>query len=96
MAPKIYYMGYAGVVNIAGLRIAGISGIYKGFDYSKGHFEKPPYDSDAVRTVYHVRKMEIFRMKQVCRTFDAAENYALGKLHLRVALMFFSSVEKLM
>ena len=30
------YSGYANVVNIGGLRIAGISGIYKYGDYYKG------------------------------------------------------------
>ena len=28
VAPNIYYLGAAGVVNFAGLRIAGLSGIY--------------------------------------------------------------------
>jgi lariat debranching enzyme len=36
VAPNIYYMGYASVINFAGLRIAGLSGIYKGKDFNKG------------------------------------------------------------
>ncbi|XP_013785231.1 lariat debranching enzyme B-like [Limulus polyphemus] len=35
VCPNIYYMGFAGVVNFGGLRIAGLSGIYKGADYLK-------------------------------------------------------------
>jgi hypothetical protein len=35
-APNIYYMGYAGVINFGGVRIAGISGIYKHYNYDKG------------------------------------------------------------
>lgn len=68
VAPRIYYMGYAGVVNFGGLRIGGISGIYKPVDYMKGHFEKAPYSEDAKRSVYHVRNVEVFRMKQVKET----------------------------
>lgn len=65
VAPNIYYLGYAGVVNYGGLRIAGISGIYKPYDYDKGHFEKPPYSDKTKRSVYHVRNTEVFRLKQV-------------------------------
>ncbi|XP_071451969.1 lariat debranching enzyme [Hetaerina americana] len=70
VAPNIYYMGYAGVINIAGVRIAGISGIYKGRDYFKGHYEKPPYSDDTKISAYHVRNVEVFRMKQVQQPID--------------------------
>ncbi|VEN49159.1 unnamed protein product [Callosobruchus maculatus] len=70
VAPNIFYMGYAGVINIAGLRIAGLSGIYKGRDYMKGHFEKVPYDENSKRSVYHVRNLEVFRLKQLSGKID--------------------------
>ena len=36
VAPNIYYLGNAGCVQFGGLRIAGLSGIYKESDYGKG------------------------------------------------------------
>ena len=65
MAPNIYYLGYAGVVNVNGIRIGGLSGIYKGHDYMKGRFEKPPYDHSTQRSVYHIRNLDVFRLKQL-------------------------------
>lgn len=70
VAPKIYYMGYASIVNVAGVRIGGLSGIYKGHDYLRGHFEKPPYTEESKRSAYHVRNLEIFRLKQVQQPID--------------------------
>jgi lariat debranching enzyme len=63
VAPNIYYMGAAGIVTVKGVRIGGISGIYKSHDYQKGHFERPPYDRSTLRSVYHVRNLEVYRMK---------------------------------
>jgi len=63
VAPNIYYLGAAGVVRYRGLRIAGVSGIYKNFDYRKGRFECPPYDNSSLRSVYHVRNVEVARLK---------------------------------
>ncbi|KAJ8919810.1 hypothetical protein NQ315_006339 [Exocentrus adspersus] len=65
VASNIYYLGYAGVINIGGIRIGGLSGIYKSRDYMKGHFEKVPYNEDTKRSVYHIRNLEIFRLKQL-------------------------------
>ena len=65
VAPNIYYLGYAGVVSVNGVRIAGLSGIYKGYDYCKGRFEKPPYDESTLRSVFHIRNIDVFRLKQL-------------------------------
>ncbi|XP_022110088.1 lariat debranching enzyme A-like [Acanthaster planci] len=70
VAPNVYYMGYASVVNYGGIRIGGISGIFKQRDFRKGHFEIPPYSQDTVRSAYHTRGLEVFRLKQIAQPID--------------------------
>lgn len=70
VAPDIYYMGYANVINFAGLRIAGLSGIYKSNDYYRGHHEIPPYNPSTAHSAYHVRNLEIFRLSQIKQPID--------------------------
>uniref|UniRef100_A0A2A4J4Y8 Lariat debranching enzyme C-terminal domain-containing protein n=1 Tax=Heliothis virescens TaxID=7102 RepID=A0A2A4J4Y8_HELVI len=65
VAPNIYYLGRAGVVKFGDLRIGGMSGIYKGQDYLQGHWECLPYTQNSLRTVYHVRSLEVFRLSQL-------------------------------
>lgn len=70
VAPNIYYLGYASVLNFKGVRIGGLSGIYKGFDYFKGHFECPPYNENTKRSVYHYRQQETYRLQQLKTPID--------------------------
>lgn len=70
VAPNIYYMGYASVVTYRGLRIAGISGINHTHDYFMGHHEAPPYDDSTIRSVYHYRQLETFRLQQISSKVD--------------------------
>ena len=72
-APNIYFMGYAGVVNFGGLRIAGISGIWSPHHYSSGHYEAPPYDGSTVRSAYHVRDLEVYRLLKVCTAWPVGK-----------------------
>lgn len=65
VAPNIFYLGAAGVVNVAGLRIGGMSGIYKHQDYTSGRFERAPFDNSTMRSVYHVRELEVYQLSHV-------------------------------
>src|SRR3954471_1449312 len=59
VAPNIYYMGAANILRIGPLRIAGLSGIWKGYDYRKAHFERLPYNSDDYHSIFHVRELDV-------------------------------------
>jgi len=67
VAPNIYYLGAASVVRFGGLRIAGLSGIWKGYNYNKPHFERLPYSEDEIKSIYHVREIDV-RMLLLLRT----------------------------
>ncbi|WVO17210.1 hypothetical protein L204_104902 [Cryptococcus depauperatus] len=65
LAPSIYYLGTAGSVYVNGLRIAGASGIFKGHDFRKGHFEKVPYNGSDLRSVYHIREYDVEKLMRL-------------------------------
>ncbi|KAI9679515.1 MAG: hypothetical protein M1817_005537 [Caeruleum heppii] len=70
VAPNIYYLGAANVVRLGPLRIAGLSGIWKGYDYQKSHFERLPYNRDDVKSIYHVREVDIRKLLQIRTQVD--------------------------
>lgn len=70
LAPRIYYLGAAGCVRFRGLRIAGLSGIYNERHYTWHHFETRAKTVDAhlaIRSAYHVREIDVFRLSQLGR-----------------------------
>ncbi|KAH7080285.1 lariat debranching enzyme [Paraphoma chrysanthemicola] len=69
-APRIYYMGAANVVRLGPLRIAGLSGIWKGYNYKKPHYERLPYNGDDVRSIYHVRELDVRKLLQIRSQVD--------------------------
>ncbi|KAI4122806.1 MAG: hypothetical protein LQ338_005597 [Usnochroma carphineum] len=70
VAPNIYYMGAANVINVGPLRIAGLSGIWAGHDYKKPHHERLPYGANDVKSVYHVREFDTRKLLQVRTQVD--------------------------
>ena len=68
VAPNIYFMGHSNVIQYKGLRIGGLSGIYKQGDYDRGYYEKIPFDlttregMDAIASAYHYRRLEIHKL----------------------------------
>ncbi|KAG9040932.1 hypothetical protein FS837_012943 [Tulasnella sp. UAMH 9824] len=70
VAPNMYYLGAAGVVQFNGIRIAGLSGIYKDHDYARGHDETIPYNLSSMRSVYHVRQYDVQRIMQLSPLVD--------------------------
>ncbi|KAH1244681.1 Lariat debranching enzyme [Glycine max] len=69
-APNIYILRAAGVVRFGNFRIGGLSGIYKSFDYKLGHFERPPYDHNTIKSVYHVCEYDVRKLMQVKELID--------------------------
>ncbi|KAJ2669942.1 lariat debranching enzyme [Coemansia sp. RSA 1085] len=65
VAKNIYFLGNSGVVKFGGLRIGGISGIFKDFDYHKGYYELPPFRGHSRSSMHHVRSYEAFKMLQI-------------------------------
>ncbi|KAI8967707.1 lariat debranching enzyme, C-terminal domain-containing protein [Mycotypha africana] len=67
---NIYYMGYANVIRFGGLRIGGLSGIYKSYHYDKGHYETSPYSEDHKKSAYHYRKYDVEKLLHVQEPLD--------------------------
>jgi len=69
-APNIYYMGAANVVRVNGVRIAGMSGIWKGYNYNKSHYERLPYNQDDIKSIYHIRELDVRKLLQIQTQVD--------------------------
>jgi lariat debranching enzyme len=65
-------MGAANVVRLGPVRIAGMSGIWKGYDYSKPHHERLPYNDDDKNSIYHIREFDVRKLLQIRTQVDVA------------------------
>ncbi|KAJ5785324.1 RNA lariat debranching enzyme [Penicillium pulvis] len=70
VAPNIYYLGAANVLRLGPLRISGMSGIWKGYDYAKSHYERLPYNDEDVQSIYHTREIDVRKLLQVRTQVD--------------------------
>ena len=71
VAPDVYYLGHSGVVRFGNLRVGGLSGIFKGNDYRRGHYERPPYKRGGeVKSAYHVRQFDVDKLRSVREPID--------------------------
>lgn len=70
LAPNIYYLGAVGVIRCGPLRICGLSGIFERSDYRKPRYECLPYDRKEVRSIYHVRESDTFKLLQIRSPVD--------------------------
>ncbi|CDK28621.1 unnamed protein product [Kuraishia capsulata CBS 1993] len=72
VAPNIYYLGRSGVVWYRGLKIMGLSGIWNPQSFMKKPVKvEPPYNPSEIRSVYHVRKEDYWKMLCCKDTNDA-------------------------
>ncbi|RVX67640.1 hypothetical protein B0A52_08169 [Exophiala mesophila] len=70
VAPNIYYLGAANVLRFGPLRIGGLSGIWKPYDYNKPHFERLPYSERDIGSIYHVRSVDVRKLLAVRSQID--------------------------
>jgi lariat debranching enzyme len=70
VAPNMYYMGAANIIRLGPLRIAGLSGIWKGYDYRKPHFERVPYNEGEKVSIFHVRELDVRKLLSVRTQVD--------------------------
>lgn len=70
LCDNFYYLGYAGVIRYKGLRIAGLSGIYNYFNHKKGRFERMPLERESIKSVYHTRQLDVFRLQLLSKNSE--------------------------
>lgn len=75
LAPKIYYLGTAGVVRVAGLRIAGVSGVFGAAEYFRGRHESPPFTEDFKKSAVKAREWDAARLERLQEPLDVVISY---------------------
>lgn len=62
VAPNIYYTGAANVLQLGPIKIAAMSGIWKGYDYQRQHYERLPYNQTEMYGIYHQRELDVRKL----------------------------------
>ncbi|KAI5863580.1 lariat debranching enzyme, C-terminal domain-containing protein [Durotheca rogersii] len=70
VAPNMYYLGAANILRFGPLRIAGLSGTYNEPDYNLTHHERLPFLGRDVKSVYHVREIDVRKLLLVREQID--------------------------
>ncbi|KAL9053762.1 MAG: hypothetical protein Q9162_004560 [Coniocarpon cinnabarinum] len=103
VAPNIYYLGAANVINVGGVRIAGMSGIWKGYDYRKPHYHMSSLGDKDIKQMYHTREIDVRKLMQLRTQVDVGLSHDWpkgveqhGDLHwlLRVKKHFKEDVQR--
>ncbi|KAM3160689.1 Lariat debranching enzyme [Lachancea thermotolerans] len=72
VAKNIYYMGYSGSIVVQGVRISGLSGIYKSHDFERPRASLSQIKAEGwgrhVRNMYHVRKTDVLPLFMLTQT----------------------------
>ena len=65
LAPNIYYLGNVGSILFGGLRISGVSGIFKYHDFDKAIGEECPLNKNDIYSIYHTRRFHIWQLSML-------------------------------
>ncbi|KAK8347198.1 hypothetical protein V6Z11_A07G270300 [Gossypium hirsutum] len=78
--PNIYFLGFAGFVKFGNIRIGGLSGIYNAHNYCLGDHERSPYNENTIRSVYHVREYDAYKLMHLEELIDIflSHNWPFG------------------
>ena len=63
-------MGAANVLRLGPIRVAAMSGIWKGYNYNKNHHERLPYNQNDIKSMYHTREFDVRKLLQIRTQVD--------------------------
>lgn len=64
VAPNIYYTGFVNILRFGDMKCGALGGIFHSRDYFLGQFESCPLHEDTMRSLYHTRHFDTWRLLQ--------------------------------